>query len=483
MDAQPASGETNVRRNSTGWWWPVLCGSLAGGMGWGIRGQYGHETGAMIAGLLVSLTLVLLLAPGLAALPAARAVAWGTIAIGFGGCLTYGQTLGLTHDGALTGNWSALGWGMLGLAVKGGVWIGLGGAFLGMGLGGVRYRPRLMLAIMGGMGLLFVIGVWLLNEPFQPAQKRLPWLYFSADWRWRPDAELRPRREVWGGLWLALLGLLAFVGWFRRDRLAVRLGAWGILAGAIGFPAGQTLQAAHAWHPEFFNQGILASLAPHLNWWNLMETTFGAVWGGLLGLGLWRHRGLIREPEEPTVSKGLSSGIEWTLLVVHAAFVILGEFASWSVSDAYVEYSLLLGLIPVVAVAGGRWWPWGLMLPITLLPIAGKTILQLVYQEPAIAPAAGWLFYGVLPLAVAVAVTVWCVVRTGNNLPADRILGPVLLLTTWLYFGLNFAFFRFPWPWQPWTIRRPHALVFLGCAVGLTFAAWTAARRRRPVRA
>lgn len=37
--------------------WPaVLFPALAGGMGWGIRGQYGHETGAMIAGLLVSLT-------------------------------------------------------------------------------------------------------------------------------------------------------------------------------------------------------------------------------------------------------------------------------------------------------------------------------------------------------------------------------------------------------------------------------------------
>ena len=31
--------------------------ALAGGMGWGIRGQYGHETGAMIAGVLVSLTV------------------------------------------------------------------------------------------------------------------------------------------------------------------------------------------------------------------------------------------------------------------------------------------------------------------------------------------------------------------------------------------------------------------------------------------
>ncbi len=37
---------------------PMFFASLAGGMGWGIRGQYGHETGAMLAGRLVALVLV-----------------------------------------------------------------------------------------------------------------------------------------------------------------------------------------------------------------------------------------------------------------------------------------------------------------------------------------------------------------------------------------------------------------------------------------
>ena len=43
------------------WWKPVLFAALAGGMGWGIRGQYGHETGAMNAGVMVSLVLAYLL--------------------------------------------------------------------------------------------------------------------------------------------------------------------------------------------------------------------------------------------------------------------------------------------------------------------------------------------------------------------------------------------------------------------------------------
>ena len=34
--------------------------------------------------------------------------------------MTYGQTVGLTHDAELVGNWQALGWGLLGLFIKGG---------------------------------------------------------------------------------------------------------------------------------------------------------------------------------------------------------------------------------------------------------------------------------------------------------------------------------------------------------------------------
>jgi hypothetical protein len=51
-----------------------------------------------------------------------------------------------------------------------------------------------------------------------------------------------------------------------------------------------------------------------------------------------------------------------------------------------------------------------------------------------------------------------------------------LLLATWTYFALNFAFFRFPWPWSDWTARTPNAMVFFFCAVGLTAATWLSRR-------
>ena len=69
-------------------WQAIFFAALAGGLGWGIRGQYGHEPGAMIAGVLVSLTLALLFCPPLPSISVARAVAWGTVAMGIGGSMT-----------------------------------------------------------------------------------------------------------------------------------------------------------------------------------------------------------------------------------------------------------------------------------------------------------------------------------------------------------------------------------------------------------
>ena len=48
---------------------------------------------------------------------------------------------------------------------------------------------------------------------------------------------------------------------------------------------------------------------------------------------------------------------------------------------------------------------------------------------------------------------------------------PTLVTMAWLYFGLNLAFFRFPWPWAEWTARTPNALVFLACAIVVTLLA------------
>jgi hypothetical protein len=459
----------------------MLLPAMAGAMGWGIRGQYGHETGAMVAGVLVSLVLVFLHCPQAALVPAARAVALGTIAMGIGGSMTYGQTIGLTQNQPLVGNWDAWRWGMLGLAVKGAVWIGFAGLFLGMGLGGRRYGWRDTFLLMFGLFALYGFGWWALNQPFDPVARILPKVYFSASWHWQPAAgdELQPRPEVWGGLLFALIGAWVWIGWVGRDRLARRLALWGMLGG-LGFPIGQCLQSWHAWNRDVFTTGVWAAVDPVMNWWNWMETTFGAVMGACLGLGLWLNRRSIGSLEEAG-SSPLHASLEWTLVCVHVALLIAAEFTAAAWANALYDPGLVIAFIPLVAVASGRLWPFLMVLPITLVPIAGKTVRGLVYEAHTIGPAVGWILYGILPLLLTTAVALWFARHANRGVSGREFARLALILNVWIYVGLNFAFVRFPWPWQSWTTRTPNALVFFICATALTVACVLAHRSYRPV--
>jgi len=462
----------------------VLVTALAGGMGWGIRGQYGHETGAMMAGLLVALVLALRLAPHLPPLASARAVALATVAMGFGGTETYGQTIGLTQDAPLIGNAAALGWGMLGLAIKGGIWIGFFGLFLGMGLGGIRYRVREMLFLMLALIAVQRVGVGWINEPFDPAHRILPRIYFSDDWRWEPDSVLKPRREVWGGLLLALAVAGAWCGVCRRDVLAVRMMLWGFFGGALGFPLGQSLQAAHAWHPEWFQGGLWTRLAPHMNWWNWMETTFGCTMAAVVAVGLNRNRKLIAHTVDP--EKGWAPSVEFAVLSLHLGLLVASEWGPFPRIQAIYDPGLHLGLIPLVAVVVGRRWPAWLITVVTVVPIAGKTFLIRGIENPV---AIGWVgtvgtfwILGVLllglPLVWASLSAAWWIADQDREPDSGRSLRRTLLGSAWVYFALNFVFFDFPWPWQPWTARTPNALFFMLALFALTALALASPRAR-----
>ncbi len=279
---------------------------------------------------------------------------------------------------------------------------------------------------------------------------------------------------MWGGLLVALLGAWGWAGWARGDRLARHLTLWGMLGG-LGFPLGQCLQSWHAWNRDLFTTGIWAALDPTLNWWNWMETTFGAVMGACLGLGLWLNRRSIGDGDDH-LDAASRSWLEWTLVCVHVTLLVVAEFTAIAWANALYDPGLVIAFIPFVAVASGRWWPVLLLLPITLVPIAGKTIRSLVYQSHAIGPAAGWMLYGVLPVLMTTAVACWFLRQATRASSGREFARIALVVNVWLYFGLNYAFARFPWPWQPWTTRTPNSLVFFACAVGLTVACWRIGR-------
>ncbi len=452
----------------------MLLTGMAGGMGWGIRGQYGHETGAMIAGALVGLVLVFLFCPRLHSLSAARAVALMALGVSFGGSMTYGQTVGLTHDAPLIGNTGALGWGLLGLFLKGGIWIGFAGLLLGTGLSQKRYSAWELTGLLCLAVLLLLGGIHLLNRPFDPANRELPRIYFSDHWRWEPNGDLKPRPEKWGGLLFALAGLFVYVTLVKRDALARQLTLWGFFGGGLGFATGQSFQAAHAWHPEWFEYGLLNNhFVVHLNWWNLMETTFGFLFGAILALGVWRNRhrlaGHHNDAPPPTPKATMSPWIEGVLLAVHLTALVTWNFSSVDQLDRLADLAIPMGILPMLGIMAGRWWPYLFALPVVALPIAGKTIRELAYKNEVIPEVAGFCVYGVMPLFIIASVAVYFA-KNPHEIGV-RFTRWSLVLMTWMYFYLNWAFFRYPWPWEGWTNRTPHGLIFLFCALCLTAVA------------
>ena len=452
-----------------------LLNAAAGGMGWGIRGQYGHETGAMIAGVLMGFTLVLLFLPQASSLTAARTVALTAIGISFGGSMTYGQTIGLTHDAPLVGDWAALRWGLVGLSVKGGIWMGFAGAFLGMALGGRRYRPLEMAMLTPVLLAALCLGLWALNQPFDPDHRILPRFYFSDHWHWEPGADLEPRPENWGGLLFALVGLVAYAGWVRRDRLARNMALAGVIAGGIGFPCGQCVQAIHAWNIELFENGALSRFSSYLqyvNWWNMMEITFGAISGFVLAAGLWWNQRLISaEPVGEEERFEIPPAWEFVLFACHLFFLAASEFLPIRILGVYQAYGLILCALPLMGVMGGRYWPYLGALPVVAAPIAAKTLRELSYKNAVVEPATGWALLVAAPLAAALAAALWFARQGRRGRTSHQFARIGLLLAVWLYFALNFAFFRVPWPWAEWTGRTPSGLIFLACAVALTLAA------------
>ena len=83
----------------------------------------------------------------------------------------------------------------------------------------------------------------------------------------------------------------------------------------------------------------------------------------------------------------------------------------------------------------------------------------------------GWLIYFIIPMIVFIEAAVWFVGRRNRIAPARAFTRAALLLTAWMYFLLNTAFFEYPWPWREWTIRTPNWLIFAVCIAGVTIIA------------
>jgi len=251
----------------------VLMLFIAGSYGWAVRGTtLGKETGAMLPGALLGI---------LCAWFSGSALLWenfwifcaaGALGMFVGGTETYGETIGLV-TGAKPPPEPVRGY--MGLALKGLLWFGIAGAFLGLAFTAVTgsvYTVRDFIWLFAPMPFLWALGVAAFNRPHRPKEGKLPKIYFS-----------KTRVEVWGGMAAMLLSLLVFL-LVKGDRFALFLCAGGAIGGAIGWALGIWLFQLSL-YPLRNGKYLFGTLRTKgmIDGWKIMENTLGAV--GFLGIG------------------------------------------------------------------------------------------------------------------------------------------------------------------------------------------------------
>src|SRR5256885_15430212 len=136
----------------------LLCGLLVGlslSIGWGIRGNFGHEYGAMIPGALASLAAVLLSGRTDWHERAVYFAFFGALGWSFGGSISYMQVIAYTHSGH---SGSVL-YGFACLFVIGFLWAAIGGA--GAALPAFLDRDRLTSSLIP---ITAVFAAWIVQD-------------------------------------------------------------------------------------------------------------------------------------------------------------------------------------------------------------------------------------------------------------------------------------------------------------------------------
>ncbi|MBA3976415.1 MAG: hypothetical protein C0504_19585 [Candidatus Solibacter sp.] len=341
--------------------WLWLCfPALAMMLGWGLRGYIGGgPLGAMIPGAMTALALALLLR--LDAAGAALLAAFGAVGVGFGGQMTYGQTVGLAKMP------ETFWWAILGFFVKGAVWGLLGGAVMAAAIEFRRagWRDRFVWAGLALMTAATWAGWKLINEP--------KLVYFSN----RLD---RPRPEIWAGLALGALALLVWLGRGEARRTLWSYALWGAAGGGAGFAIGAWIQVAGA--SRWPRSGI--------DWWKMMEFAFGLLLGLGYGIAAWLNR---REAADARAGEQQSQPY-WQAAALAMAAIAVGVGMEYHFESRF-NYTIGGAILLAAAV---RWRQLAPHVAVTLTFFAFA--VDLLESRPAYGMA-GWAVVIALTLAVA----------------------------------------------------------------------------------
>lgn len=353
----------------------VVLAALAMSVGWGVRGDYGHEAGAMIPGALL----------GLAICCASGRPDWwrragvmglcGAIGWSFGGQMSYGRIVGYTAASSFPD--VAYGYGSL--FVVGGLWGGIGAGILALAVTESRTSLGRFVRPLVGVGLVWLIidagGVtawlverWGLNDTdwvaalsalvvalawakLRPGDRSACVLIAALAVGWWAGYLLLtavaglhmtpPRSDNWAGCAGLFVALLLYLR--RHDnRAAQMLSGWGFLFGGLGFVLGDVSQmlGRAQWGPIGRYEALQG-----LDYWKWMEQGFGLVMGlGLAIVFLTAIRSKLALPSEDAEASRLDTFALFVLLVVMMWANLWKNVRTWAREDHLPDQ--VLGLDP-----------------------------------------------------------------------------------------------------------------------------------------
>ena len=329
-------------------WNGIILAAIAMSVGWGFRGDYGHEPGAMVPGALLGLAICL---------ASGRQDWWqrstimatcGAIGWAFGGQMSYGRVIGYTAGSSLPD----VAYGYASLFLIGGLWGGIGAAILSLSVTESRsYLERFA-------GPLIVLGLTWIGMDLSGRTESLTEIFYLNDTDWIAAlsallvgtvyaAVIRRERQPcflimslaagwWAGYviltlllrlhmtpprsdnWSGCVGLFAALLFYlvrRGNRTAVTVAFCGFLAGGIGFAVGDFVQmlGRAQWGPIGRWEALQG-----LDYWKWMEQLFGLVMGAGVGfVFLRRMRAKLVPPAEDEDSRNLNTvGLIFLLLVM-----------------------------------------------------------------------------------------------------------------------------------------------------------------------
>ena len=272
--------------------------ALSLSIGWGIRGNFGHESGAWIPGALSAIAVCLMSGREDWWRRAGYCSFFGGLGYGFGGSISYMVPMGYASSAV----WSSTWFGFCAVFMIGGLWAGMGGAGIALPLSMDRdrltrlFHPLAFVLVTMYLGKRWEADLagWLATAP-QDAMHRHegPLYWFDADCY---EASL------------AILGVCLYDLWDRRLGRCLELGAFSAVGAIGGYLVQFALNAVglskHIWallvvpqgDPTVINPETNAPFDPSLfisNWPTLIldhPDWIGTAIGLLVGLGIYFYR-------------------------------------------------------------------------------------------------------------------------------------------------------------------------------------------------